>query len=109
MYFIKCFNYEAVLNERYKTVLSIPYLQFQHCTIFQTVCMNNIVDKITFFTADIVTAIAWVFISVLSVTPQVIFKGGYFISTMLYHCFGDLDSCLVANNFTREIPTLPVY
>jgi hypothetical protein len=66
--------------------------------------MNNTVDFITLLTTDVFTVNVWIIISVIIVTPQVIIKSGYTISSLLYNCFWILDDCLVSNKFTTETP-----
>lgn len=102
MYFLHFDYYEAVLNEQYKTFLLLPYLKFQHCTLFKTTCMNNIVDTITLPTADVIIGIVWLLTSVILVIPQVVFKGGYIIASLMYNSFHHLDDYLQSKNYTTE-------
>jgi len=79
-----------------------PILEFAHCEIFKTACMNNFVDLVSRFTSDVVVFVMYGILWTGIVIPQAVWFGGYFVATGIYHLAGDLDEFLLSKNFSSD-------
>ena len=109
MYFIKFFTHHALLSSKFQTDLYIPYLHFEHATVFKTVMMNNLIDYTTYILPDTITVfILYPLVNIFMVGPQLLLKGGYFVSSSIYYLGSDMDEYLASKNYKLEQkPDLP--
>ena len=102
MLFISTYTYNIDYNDRLKMNFWFPYIYFIHSTKFKTKCLNNMIDYLTTFSTDIITLSVFVVLTIIMITPQLIFNGGYCILNSMYYMLSDFDNYLIKNNYDKE-------
>jgi len=95
-------------SERYTASLWFPTLYFTHSKIFQTKCMNNLLDRLCYISVDPLVVVVWVGTSVLTVVPQLVLNLGSWLSIFMYYSFVDLDHWMATNLGCEREPPPPV-
>jgi hypothetical protein len=104
MLFIQFFTHSVALNSRHSANFSVPYLKFEHATVFKTVVMNNVVDVATSIVPDLIPTITFFYPLTLGFwfLPQLIYEGGYYVVSSIYYLGSDLDVYFQSKDFAIE-------